>query len=67
MPSRVLVIYPEPATPKVVDRPAPSRPTRGEEFPPGWKLCDYALISGEWNGEEYAYQIWVKPAPSDCC
>jgi hypothetical protein len=67
MPSRVLVIYPEPATPQVVDRAAEKRPIRGEEFPPGWRLCDYDLIRGEWNGEEYVYEIWVMPASSDCC
>lgn len=64
MPSRVLVIYPEPATPKVVHRSAASRPIRGEEFPPGWELCDYDLVSGEWEGEEYEYEIWVLPARS---
>jgi hypothetical protein len=58
MPSRVLVIYPEPATPQVVDRAAEKRPIRGE---------DYDLIRGEWNGEEYEYEIWVMPASSDCC
>jgi hypothetical protein len=33
-------------------------------FPPGWELCDYDLVSGEWEGEEYEYEIWVLPARS---
>ena len=61
MPSRVLVHFPEPATPKVVDRSPPDRPAIGEEFLPGWKACDYNLVRGNWDGEEYRYEVWVMP------
>ena len=50
MPSRVLVHFPEPATPKVVDRSPPDRPAIGEEFLPGWKACDYNLVRGGMGG-----------------
>jgi hypothetical protein len=67
MPSRVLVHFPEPATPKVVDRSPPDRPAIGEEFLPGWKACDYNLVRGTWEGEEYRYEVWVMPVSSDSC
>jgi len=60
MPSRVLVHLPDPEPPTLADRP-PQRPARGEEFPEGWTVADYQLQRGEWNGEEYAYEIWVIP------
>jgi hypothetical protein len=60
MPSRVLVHLPEPEPPTLVDRP-PARPARGEEFPPGWTVADFHLVRGDWNGEEFAYEVWVVP------
>jgi len=65
MPPRVLIHLPEPEPPRLVDRP-PRRPSVGEEFLPGWKACDYSLIRGNWNGHEYAYEVWVMPTSSDC-
>ena len=67
MPSRVLVIYPEPAPPKLEPAPVSERPTVGTEFSPGWKACDYRLEAGVWDGDEYAYEVWVMPISSDCC
>ena len=58
MPPGVLVHFPEPDPPKIVDRPA-ERPARGEEYPPGWTVADYSLIQGDLDGEEYAYEVWV--------
>src|SRR5262245_53764814 len=67
MPSRVLVHYPEPAPPKVEPLPDGERPAIGAEFLPGWKACDYNLARGEWDGEEYRYEVWVMPISGDCC
>jgi hypothetical protein len=61
MPSRVLVHYPEPATPHVETCWFTGRPPRGEEFPPGWTVCDYNLVRGDWEGEEYTFEVWVEP------
>jgi hypothetical protein len=58
MPSRVLVHPPPPDPPRLVDRP-PRRPARGEEFPTGWTVADYQLERGEFEGDEYAYEVWV--------
>jgi hypothetical protein len=60
MPSRILVHPPPPEPPHLVDRP-PRRPARGEEFPVGWTVADYQLQRGEFEGEEYAYEVWVVP------
>ena len=60
MPSRVLVHSPPPDPPRLVDRP-PRRPARGDEFPTGWTVADYQLERGEFEGEEYAYEVWVVP------
>jgi hypothetical protein len=67
MPSRVLVIYPEPATPKLEPSPGAERPAIGTELSPGWKVCDYNLVRGDWDGDEYDYEVWVMPTASDCC
>jgi hypothetical protein len=60
MPSRVLVHLPDPEPPKLADRPR-ERPARGEEYPRGWTVADYQLQRGTWDGEEYAYEVWVIP------
>ena len=66
MPSRVLVHRPPPDPPNLADVP-PRRPARGEEFPLGWTVADYNLVAGEFQGERYAYEVWVIPllAPAD--
>ena len=60
MPSRVLVHWPDPEPPTLVDRP-PNRPDRGEECPTGWIVANYSLIRGDWKNEEFAYEVWVIP------
>jgi len=59
-PSRVLVHLPEPERPILAAEPS-TRPARGEEYPPGWTVADYQLQRGEWDGHEYAYEVWVIP------
>ena len=56
----VLVHLPEPHPPALVDRPS-TRPARGEEFPSGWMVADYNLALGDFEGREYAYEVWVVP------
>jgi len=65
MPSRVLVHFPEPASPELVELSTSSRPTRGEEFPPGWTVCDLHLVPGELDGRQFAFEIWVMPRSDD--
>ena len=57
---RVLIHLPPPEPPQLVDSP-PRRPARGEEFPVGWTVADYNLIASDFDGEEYAYEVWVVP------
>jgi len=64
MPSRVLVHYPEPAPPEVVDRPE-GKPVRGTEYPPGWTIADFLLERREIDGVEIAYELWVVPLIQD--
>ena len=64
MPSRVLVHYPEPAPPTLVDRPE-GKPVRGAEYPPGWTIADFNLVRGDWAGEEHASEVWVVPLVRD--
>ncbi len=61
MPSRVLVHFPEPDPPRVVECPLPRRPARGEEFPAGYTVADFNLAVGDFQGERYAYELWVVP------
>lgn len=63
---RILVHLPQPAPPRLIDKPA-TRPPIGEELLPGWKVCDYSLIRNDLGGEEYEYEAWVMPTSSDCC
>jgi hypothetical protein len=28
---------------------------------PGWTVADYHLAMGDWDGEEFAYEVWVVP------
>jgi hypothetical protein len=65
MPSRVLVHFPEPAAPELVELSVPSRPKRGEEFPTGWTVCDLQLVAGELDGQAFAFEIWVMPRSAD--
>ena len=60
MPTRVLIHLPDPDPPQLVDRPD-RRPARGEEFPTGWTCADYQLERGDFEGQEYAYEVWVVP------
>lgn len=60
MPSRVLIHFPEPHPPRLVEGP-PKRPARGEEFPVGWTIADYHLVRGDFQGEEYDYEVWITP------
>jgi len=64
MPSRVLVHFPEPAAPVLVELSF-ARPTRGDEFPTGWTVCDLHLVSGEREGRAYAFEVWVMPRSAD--
>ena len=64
MPSRVLVHFPEPAAPGLVESPQ-SHPKRGDEFPTGWTVCDLHLVRGEFEGHEYRFEIWVMPRSAD--
>lgn len=64
MASLVLVHRPEPEPPYVVNLPQ-KRPIIGDEFLPGWTTSDYKLTRGNWNGEEYEYEVWVMPTSSD--
>ena len=34
---------------------------RGGEYPPGWTIADFNLVRGDWQGVEYAYELWVVP------
>jgi hypothetical protein len=61
MPSRVLVHFPEPDPPRVVDCMLSRRPARGEEFPEGFTVADYHLAIGELAGERFEYEVWVVP------
>jgi hypothetical protein len=65
MPSRVLVHFPEPAAPALVELSLPSRPNRGEEFPTGWTVCDLQLVPGELEGLEFAFEVWVMPRSAE--
>ena len=60
MPSRVLVHLPAPEPPQVVGVPE-RRPARGEEFPTGWTVADYNLARGDFDGQEFEYEVWVVP------
>lgn len=64
MPSRVLVHLPPPDPPRLAERPL-KRPARGEEYPTGWTVADYQLEQGDWDGVEYAYEVWVVPLIDD--
>jgi hypothetical protein len=66
MPSRILVHPPEPEPSHLVDK-LEHRPEVGALLLPGWKACDYSLIRGNFDGEEYEYEVWVMPASSDSC
>jgi len=64
MPSRVLVHFPEPAAPALVELSSP-RPKRGDELPSGWTVCDLHLVRGEFEGREYRFEVWVMPRSAE--
>jgi hypothetical protein len=66
MPSRILIHPPEPDPPRLAALP-PKRPAVGDLLLPGWKACDYSLIRGDFDGEEYEYEVWIMPTSSSCC
>jgi hypothetical protein len=61
VPTKVLVNFPDPDKPKLVACWLHERPRVGDEFPDGYIVRDHKLESGDSDGEEFAYEVWVEP------
>jgi hypothetical protein len=61
MPSRLLIHIPSDSPSRVVDSRRHGRPAGGEESPPGSTGADHTLVAGDFEGEDYAYEVRVVP------